>query len=197
MKHTDRIDDIMTDLHESRLQGSNYQKRDVLLSRLQTAWAPLITHIQSLAADRLPDDRRLRMELIVKEDLGITLNVIMEEAREYSGVKDSERYWLPSDQISFYRAANNSATLALVSGRLKLSDLFFARAGNPYALSCIDIGMTDEKLKNSRLHPDHMDDAKGLLEYWLAKQISLNFDPERLNPTATLEITMVRKDPAP
>lgn len=197
MKRDDKLDELMADLRRRRLEDSNYEKRDILLSRFHKVWQPLTEHIQSLAAAHLPEGHRLHLKFTVKEDFAVALQFSMEQAFQHDPRENAEPYWGKTDTLAFYKPAGDSTTLALLSNRLTLSDLFLARAGNPYALTCSNFGITDKKLQASHIHPDRMDKAKALLEYWLAKQISLDFDPERLQPVSSLEITMTRKAPSP
>lgn len=191
--------DQIKNIRQARLKEQSYLKRDAVLLKFQAAWQPLINHMQSLAEQHLPGDKRLYMAFEVKEDFQVDLNISVDTDRnvEYRDrpLQENNR-WSRGPVLQFYKRSD-SVLLALASGRLNLRDIFLSSAGNSCALVYVDIGERDPKLKNAALHPDRMDQAKALMEYWLAKQIALDFDSDRLDPRSTLEITMKMTNSGP
>ena len=181
-----RIDAIKTE----RAESGNFTQRDICLSRFESIWKPLIDHVQNLADRHLPADKRLRVVFEVDENIRVYLKFILEHDLNAGR-------WGELQSLQFYKSTAHGPILNLLTGRLKLRDVFSRNALNDYALAGLEFGEKDERLKHAALHPARMDQAKDLIEYWLARQMAFEFDRDRINPRSTLQITIKRTDSGP
>jgi len=193
-----RIEAIKT----AHAESANFSQRDICLSRFEAAWKPLIDHVQHLADRHLPADKRLRIVFDVKEDLAVDLKFVIDHDLNADPKNAAFQFpehdrWRELQNLHFYKSAQPGALFNLLTGRLTLRDIFSRNALNDFALTSMEIAEKDVRLKNANLHPDRMDQAKDLLEYWLAKQMAFEFDRDRLNPRTTLQVTMKRADSGP
>lgn len=194
----DRIEAIKTE----RAHSGNFSQRDICLSRFEIAWKPLITHVQNLADKHLPRDKRLRVTFEVREDLAVNLKFIIDhdmnaESKNAAFQFPEKSRWRELQTLHFYKSARPGALFNILSGRLTLRDVFSRNAQNDFALVSLDIAEKDARLKNATLHPARMEQAKDLIEYWLAKQMAFEFDQDRLNPRSGLQVTINRTDSGP
>lgn len=187
-------------IRDDRRNENGYSRRDIHLARFMTAWKPLTEHIQALADRHLPADKRLRIEFGVNEVLSLNLKFILEtdkaaEDPTYEKYPDSR--WRGVSTLHFYNS-NQGFVADSIFGLRRLSDLFKGKSENSrFALHLVDIGEPDPKLKGIVIHPGRVAAACDLLEYWLAKQIAFQFNPEMVNPKSGLEITIKRRDSDP
>lgn len=187
-------------IRDDRRNENGYSRRDIHLARFMAAWKPLTEHIQALADRHLPADKRLRIEFGVNETLKLDLKFVLETDKAaqdpfYERYPDSR--WQRVSNLHFYNS-NQGIVTDSIFGLRRLSDLFTRNNENSrFALHLVDIGEPDPKLKSIVIRPDRVAAACDLLEYWLAKQIAFQFNPEMVNPKSGLEITIKRRDSDP
>ena len=184
---------------QERLNSGNYTKRDQHLAQFIAVWKPLTDHVQELANTHFPADKRVRTEFFVDEVLNLRLKFIIQtdkaaEDPSYAEYKDDVRWWQTST-LDFIRTPSIALVSALSSpgnAFRKLTSIFRSKNGTPgndaFAVTLLDIGERDQKLCSISIHPDKMEAAKDLLEYWLAKNMAFQFDRDAINPVSAHEI---------
>ncbi|MGZ9097356.1 MAG: hypothetical protein ACXW30_03555 [Micavibrio sp.] len=186
----------------ARADSGNFSQRDICLSRFEAVWKPLIDHVQNLADRHLPTDKRLRVVFEVNENMRVDLKFFVDHDLN-ANQQDSRFQWNEKDRwremqsLKFYKSAAHGPILNLLTGRLKLRDIFSRNALNDYALTGLELWEKDTRLKHATLHPARMDQAKDLIEYWLARQMAFDFDRDRLNPRSILQVTIKHMDSGP
>ncbi len=183
---------------QSAVLRQNYSDRELLHSKFEKAWAPLIDHMKDLAERYLPEDKGLEICLKVDQSLEVSLQIHLSGPREQFG-----GYWSPIDSLylrnTFHPASNKSSSSWCFANDLK--EFYNKKNGYTWFWNrqnrSPDLALQIIGKERGFFHPDDMEEAKQSLEKWLATQIAFNFDQSRIYPKSTLEITMKRKNPGP
>lgn len=179
-----RIKQIRQDCIDATAERQRLER----LSYFQAVWTPLIDHVQALADRYVPDDVRLRAVFEIDSRNTLNLTLIIEERAPLHG-HIAESGWNRVGDLHFYRKDHGLLT-DMILGTVRLKDIFSRDPAARFSLACLSSSDRDPVMEKTLIYPDRMNEAKAVLEYWLARHIALHFNPEQLNPAAQSEMTV-------
>lgn len=208
--------EIAARLRADQVNSGNYDQREVCLREFTNAWKPLADHAQDLADRYFPAGCRLRIEFKVDEkmnlDMAMNIELDLDPGESTALYRENpDLRWKNLAHMSFYRRDYSEGSIKRAEQRQwpkplarRLRDLFPGApppADYRFALQILDLQAKDPRLADAVLIPSRMDDARGLVTYWLAKNLAFEFDNEAMHPVSVHQITIKRQDstqkPAP
>lgn len=184
----DNFENRIKQIRQDCIDATTERQRLERLARFQSIWLPLVEHVQSLADSYVPDTVRLRAVFEIDSRDVLNLTLIIEERDPLQG-HISESRWHPVGDLHFYRKDHGLLT-DMILGTVRLKDIFSRDPAARFSLACLSSSDRDPVMEKTVIYPDRMNEAKAILEYWLARHIALHFDPEQLKPTTRSEMTI-------